>query len=198
MSFDLDLFKPVGSIQKKNFDEIFALGEITRQHSIELTAEKVQYIVDSHQSALLDMERVEFGESAAKKITEKFCASPFVSKYNFEKTVGSLIEIFYYIQNETEDLLTDNELIDKMYEAFNGFCGGSVTLLNDWSSEFIKRAKLNTLNKPQKNKKSVNELQKEINLDSKEKDEFSLDFKTDGSGDFDEEAREEESDDEWN
>lgn len=176
MSFYLDLFKPNSLIQKKDFDEIFALGEITKQHSIELTEEKVQYIVDSHQSALLDMGRVEFGESAAKKITEKFCASSFVSKYNFEKVVGSLIEIFYYIQNETEDYLTDNELIEKMYELFNGSCNGSVTLLNDWASEFIKQFNLNSLNDFLKKKENSNE-------QSEDKDE------KDGK---------EESADEWN
>lgn len=78
------------------------------------------------------MGRIEFGESVAKKITLKFCSSPYVSKYNIERVVEKLLEVFYYTKNETNDSIKDDTLIDIMLKGFNGECKGSVTLLFDW------------------------------------------------------------------
>lgn len=133
MAFYLDLYKRTAALEKKEFDEILSLGEKTKQHAIVLTKEKVQYIIDSKNSALSDTGRVEFGESTAKRLTEKFCDSPYVSKYNFEKVIGELLEVFYYTKNETEDKISDDDLINYLYNAFNGVCAGSVTLVYDWA-----------------------------------------------------------------
>lgn len=133
MGFYLDLYKQTASLEKKEFDELLSLNDITMQHNITLTQDKVQYIIDSKKSALIDTGRIEFGESTAKKIVLKFCNSPFVNKYNIHTVTEKLLEIFYYAKNETEDRIKDDALIDYMYKAFNGECKGSVTLLYDWA-----------------------------------------------------------------
>lgn len=133
MTFYLDLYKGTAALEKKEFDELMSLNAVTREHSIELTKDKVQYIIDSRKSALSDMGRIEFGESTAKKLVLKFCDSPYVSKHNIERIIGDLLEIFYYTKNETDDLIKDDTLIDYMYKAFNGECKGSVSLLYDWA-----------------------------------------------------------------
>ncbi len=132
MDFGLDLYNTTRTLEKKQIDEILSLSEITQQYNINLTPEKAKYIVDSNKSALHDTGRIEFGESVAKKITLKFCSSPFVSKYNIEKVVEKLLEVFYYTKNETKDSISDDRLIDLMKIAFDGDCKGSVTLLFDW------------------------------------------------------------------
>ena len=132
MYFGLDLFNAPGALEKKKIDEILSLSEVTQQYNITLTPEKAKYIVDSNKSALHDTGRIEFGESVAKKITLKFCSSPYVSKYNIERVVEKLLEVFYYTKNETKDSISDDRLIDIMKKAFDGECKGSVTLLFDW------------------------------------------------------------------
>lgn len=132
MFFGLDLFNAPGALEKKQIDEILSLSEVTQQYNITLTPEKAKYIVDSNKSALHDTGRIEFGESVAKKITLKFCSSPFVSKYNIERVVEKLLEVFYYTKNETKDSISDDRLIDIMKKGFDGECKGSVTLLFDW------------------------------------------------------------------
>lgn len=133
MNFELDLFELPKAIEKRKIDEILSLAEVTERYHIVMTPEKAKYIVDSSKSALVDSGRLEFGESVAKKFVLKFCASPYVSKYNFEKTIGKLLEIFFYTKNETEDTIKDDNLIEYMLAAFNGVCHGSVTLLYDWA-----------------------------------------------------------------
>ena len=73
MNFFLDLYNGTKALQKKEFDELMSLNEKAKQHNIILTEEKVQYIIDSRKSALSDMGRIEFGESTAKKLIDKFC-----------------------------------------------------------------------------------------------------------------------------
>lgn len=133
MNFELDLYRAQGMLEKAKIDEIMSLAPIVEKNHIVLTPEKAKFIVDSSNAALYDTGRIEFGESVAKKITEKFCASPYISKYNFEKTIGRLLEIFFYAKNETEDLIKDDDLIAYMLKAFNTVCHGSVTLLYDWA-----------------------------------------------------------------
>lgn len=131
MSFYLDLYRQTASLQKKEFDELMSLNDVTKQYNIVLTKDKVQYIMDSRRSALSDTGRIEFGESTAKKIVLKFADSPYVTKYNIHTVTEKLLEIFYYTKNETDDLIKDDALLDYMYKAFNGECNGSVTLLYD-------------------------------------------------------------------
>lgn len=133
MNFFLDLYNGTKALQKKEFDELMSLNEKAKQHNIILTEEKVQYIIDSRKSALSDMGRIEFGESTAKKLLDKFCESAYVSKHNVHRIIGELLEIFYYTKNETDDKVSDKVLIEYLYNAFNGECGGSITLLYDWA-----------------------------------------------------------------
>ncbi len=132
MLFGLELFNSSAELEKKQIDDIMSLAEITSEYNIVLTPEKAKYIVDSNKSALRDTGRIEFGESVAKKMTLKFCSSPFVSKHNIERVVEKLLEVFYYTKNETHDSIKDDVLIDIMKKAFDGECKGSVTLLFDW------------------------------------------------------------------
>lgn len=130
--FGMDLYNAPGALEKKQIDEILSLKETVQQYNITLTPEKAKYIVDSNKSALNDTGRIEFGESVAKKMTLKFCSSPYVSKYNIERVIEKLLEVFYYTKNETDDTIKDDVLIDIMHKGFNGECKGSVTLLFDW------------------------------------------------------------------
>lgn len=133
MNFELDLYRAQGMLEKAKIDEIMSLVPIVEKNHIVLTPEKAKFIVDSSNAALYDTGRIEFGESVAKKITESFCSSPYISKYNFEKTIGKLLEIFFYTKNETDDLIKDDDLIAYMLKAYNTVCHGSVTLLYDWA-----------------------------------------------------------------
>ncbi|MGN0467119.1 MAG: DUF6323 family protein [Acutalibacteraceae bacterium] len=172
MEFELDLFHPSGSLEKKKIDEILSLGEVTERYHIKMTPEKAKYIVDSSKSALYDTGRIEFGESAAKKITQKFCSSPYISKYNFEKTIGKLLEIFFYTKNETEDLIKDDELIDYMLKAFNTVCHGSVTLLYDWAiNKLIHEVRFRGLPKDEDDEEVANVQNSALNIESEDSED---------------------------
>lgn len=139
MNFDLSLFNSSELAQKQKLDSLMEIGEVTQQYNITLTREKAKYILDSSKSALKDMARIEFGEPAAEKITRKFCTSPYASNYNFEKVVGTVLELFFYAKNEIESYMSDEELIDYIYNAFNNVYHGSLTALPDCIERLVRQ-----------------------------------------------------------
>lgn len=140
MKFYLDLYRTSTALRKKEFDEIMTVDEKAKNNNIILTRDKVEYIIDSHKSALRNYDRIEFGENLAKKILDRFCESPYVKNHNVHTVVESILEIFYCVKSETETEITDNEIIDKLFMAYENECSGSVELLYDWAVQRLIRA----------------------------------------------------------
>ena len=74
------------------------------------------------------------------KLITAFCDSPYMNKQNYSETLERLLEIFYYYKNETDERLSDNELIDYMKTFFNGSCEGSLELLESREMDSLARA----------------------------------------------------------
>ncbi|MBQ8028885.1 MAG: hypothetical protein IJ262_05720 [Clostridia bacterium] len=137
MGFYLDIYNSTKAIEKKKLDKIMSLSEKAQNNNIPLTVEKAQYILDSSNSVLKDCGRIEFGDSVAFKITDCFLSSANVSKYDFEKVIEGLIEVFYLIKNEINEKLTDDEIIEAMQTVFEkGACGSTVHLAH-WAEREI-------------------------------------------------------------
>ncbi len=83
---------------------------------------------------------MEIGASAIDKILLAFCDSPYLNEYNYTDTAGALVELFYYMKNETLDQMPDDELIERMRDFFNGKSGGSLDLLADRDLEAMARS----------------------------------------------------------
>lgn len=131
MNFDLSLFKPSELVEREKLDRLMEIGEVTQQYNITMTEERAKYLLDSSKSALKDTARLEFDEPAVEKIARKFCKSPYATDYNFEKVVETVLDIFYYTKNVIEDYMSDDELLDYIYNAFNEVYHGSLTALPD-------------------------------------------------------------------
>lgn len=80
-------------------------------------------------AALQRTGRMEFGAGILGRIAEAFCDSPWISQEDYEQTLHEVTGLFYEFKNETMDIVSDDELIDFMKEAFDGFCKGSLELL---------------------------------------------------------------------
>ncbi|MEG1719014.1 MAG: DUF6323 family protein, partial [Clostridia bacterium] len=65
------------------------------------------------------------------KIILGFCNSAYISMYNYEETLNNLVELFFYYKNETNDLMSDDELIEFMSKEFEGKAFGSIDKLRD-------------------------------------------------------------------
>jgi hypothetical protein len=105
-----------------------------------LTKEQAIRLLETKDEELRYHGRLEFGEGIIGKLIKAFCDSPYMNKQNYSETLERLLEIFYYYKNETDEKLSDNELIDYMKTFFNGSCEGSLELLESRELDSLARA----------------------------------------------------------
>lgn len=117
-------------IQKQAVDEIVKCNEYTSKFGLTLTHIDALGLIETRSLSLKNYGRIEFGSGVIDKIIKAFCDSPYISIYNYVETLHVLIEMFYFYKNETLDLITDDELIRFMKNAFDGECQGSLELLS--------------------------------------------------------------------
>ncbi|MEG2677073.1 MAG: DUF6323 family protein, partial [Oscillospiraceae bacterium] len=82
---------------------------------------------------------IEFGEGILKKLVYAFCDSPYITQKNFAETLIDLQDAFYYFKNQSDNSITDDELIDYMELAFNENAQGSTEYLLGTSLEDLCR-----------------------------------------------------------
>lgn len=129
MEFKLALFQH-SLIQKQAVSEIIKCNDLTMRYGLVLTEKQAIELVETRSFALKETGRIEFGGGVIDKIIYEFCDSPYISMHNYEETIHDLIEMFYYYKNETLDLISDDDLISYMKNAFDGKCRGSLELLS--------------------------------------------------------------------
>lgn len=117
-------------IQKLAVNEIVRCNELTAKYSLTLNETQAVELIETRSYSLKENGRVEFGGGVIAKLIKEFCDSPYISMHNYTETLHELIEIFYYYKNETLDLISDEELLKFMHEAFDGVCQGSLELLS--------------------------------------------------------------------
>ncbi len=116
-------------IEKQVFDEIMKTNEFSEEFSLKLSENDIKEIIKTRNTALKISGRIEFNGQIITKIIKKFCDSSYISQCNYMDTINELVEIFYDYKNETLDLIGDDELIEIMKKYFEGYCQGSLELL---------------------------------------------------------------------
>lgn len=129
MAFELSLFSGA-LIEKQALNEVLKCNDLTVQFGLVLTETQALELVETRSFALKANGRIEFGGGVIDKIISEFCDSPYLYRENYEEVLHQLLEIFYYYKNETLDLLSDEDLVKYMKNAFDGICQGSLELLS--------------------------------------------------------------------
>ena len=120
-------------------DEIRCCEDLNRHYGLTLTETDITELVELRGEALRSTERVEFGGGILPKLIRAFCKSPYVDPYNYAATLGDLQDAFYYFKNESQDLFSDDDLIEFMEKVFNGQAHGSTDVLTTISLEQLCR-----------------------------------------------------------
>lgn len=128
MVFELSWFSGA-LIEKQAVQEVMQCNALTVQFGLVLTEVQALELVETRSFALKENGRIEFGGGVIDKIIKEFCDSPYLYKENYEEVLHELLEIFYYYKNETLDLISDDDLVKYMKNAFDGICQGSLELL---------------------------------------------------------------------
>lgn len=156
--FSLDLFSDPNAVTK-----ILSLNEKSEQHCLALTSADATALMQTRTEALNANGRIEVGSATISKLIDAFCDSAYINQRDYATTLHELIDIFYYTKSETLDLISDDELIAFMKEAFEYRCMGSLELL--YGRELNKLAE--NLRFGIKNFKNVNPETDELDEDEK-------------------------------
>ncbi len=120
-------------------DKILALNEVSREYGLVLTAEDAKELSEIRERSLKDNERLEIGLGAMDGIIRRFSRSSFINQENYAYVIAEVTDLFYYIKTETDDKVSDNELLDELYLRFEQRCRGSVDLLLSREGEILIR-----------------------------------------------------------
>jgi len=131
--------EPVRIQMLKETQELRDSNEFSIKYGLALTENQIQNLVIKRFEALRETGRIEFGEGILKKLIYAFCDSPYINHQNYEETLLELQDAFYYFKNETDDRLSDDELIEHMKDTFDGIAQGSIEYLTATSLEELRR-----------------------------------------------------------
>lgn len=109
--------------------DILAKNEATAEHGLTLTESEAAELAEVRRRALAESERIEIGSGAILRLIDSFSTSTFAYRDNYANILGELLEIFYYIKNETNDLISDEKLVATLKHFFEYRCGGDIELL---------------------------------------------------------------------
>ncbi len=119
--------------------EIIELNERTRAYGLVLSSHEVMQLIEVRNQLLKGHGRIELGTETMKKLIDSFYMSPFIQQDDYMLTLMELQEVFYYMKNETEDQISDDELIEIIKDFFENYCRGSVELLQGREIETFAR-----------------------------------------------------------
>ena len=136
----MQFFLPIDKMSKYTaIEQIIKINEKTYEYGLTLTYSDAVELIETRSISLSENGRVEIGSATIGKIIEAFCDSAFIIQQDYAETINQLVEIFYYIKNETLELISDDELIDLMKDYFENSCKGSLDLLKDRELEKMAR-----------------------------------------------------------
>ncbi|MDF2543762.1 MAG: hypothetical protein K0S47_3480 [Herbinix sp.] len=126
--------------QKKQLETVLECNKKTEKFGLVLSEDEVTNLMVGRKSSLSENQRVEFGEGVLPRIIDLFCDSQFINQENYADTLSELQEIFYLYKNETQDELTDAELLEFMKKQYEEICFGDLDYLKNTCLERFGRS----------------------------------------------------------
>jgi len=128
----LDIHSSMANISKHlSIDELLKTNEDSGKYGLLLSSQDALELIEARNLTIQNYGRVELGIDVVKSIISEFCSSPYINPQDYTMTLYELVDIFYYMKNETADRIGDSELIGLMKIYFNNSCRGSTDLLKN-------------------------------------------------------------------
>lgn len=115
--------------QKQELEVLLTCNDQSARYGMALTAEEAGELMHCRDESLRKYQRIEFGKGVLDKLIFAFCDSQYLDQYNYLDMLKKLQDIFYQFKNESQDCLTDDELLAFMKEQFEGVCAGDTEYL---------------------------------------------------------------------
>lgn len=123
-----------------NFEKnkLIECNTFLNEYGLSLSSEDISSIIERRSLALKNNKRIELDGGIIDKVIREFFDSPYISNDNLVETINEIIELFYYYKNETNDLISDDDLLKLMRKHYDYFAKGDLDYL---SRHFFRRNK---------------------------------------------------------
>ena len=119
-------------------NKLIECNTFLNEYGLSLSSEDISSIIERRSLALKNNKRIELDGGIIDKVIREFFDSPYISNDNFVETINEIIELFYYYKNETNDLISDDDLLKLMRKHYDDFAKGDLDYL---SRNFFRRNK---------------------------------------------------------
>jgi hypothetical protein len=124
---------------RTEIEQIIKSNAHSIKYGLVLTYNDAVQLVETRSEALRANGRIEIGSETIRKLITAFYYSSYITQQDYADTLHELLEIFYYMKNETLDLIPDDELIGLMRNYYENRCRGSLELLKHRELEKLAR-----------------------------------------------------------
>ena len=125
--------------EQYQIEQIIKANEFSKEYGLTLTKEEATALAQCRRSTLKTERRVEFGDSIMPKLIRAFADSSFINKDNYADILACLQDIFYLYKNESMDMVSDDDLIAIMKNAYEHESGGDLQYLEGTALEAFAR-----------------------------------------------------------
>lgn len=134
--FSLLKMENIKEIEKQ---KILDCNRFLNGYNLKLTKEDVKEIIEKRNDSLRQTGRIELGEWIVDKMIRQFCDSQYIVQENLKYTIDELINIFYYYKSETNDLISDDELLKIMRRCYDDIAQGDLEYLSGTILEQVRK-----------------------------------------------------------
>lgn len=121
-------------------NELLETNKESKYYGLVLSKEDVKDIITSRNDTLKGYERIELDIKVTKQLIENIYTSQFTNMDDYLETINDMQEIFYYLKNETDDKICDDEIIEILDELYEKFTGNMDNVRGE-AEEFAKQFK---------------------------------------------------------
>ena len=125
--------------EQYQIEQIIKANEFSKEYGLTLTKEEATALAQCRRTTLKTERRVEFGDSIMPKLIRAFADSSFINKDNYADVLARLQDIFYLYKNESMDMVSDDDLIAIMKNAYERESGGDLQYLEGTALEAFAR-----------------------------------------------------------
>ena len=126
-------------IERKLVDNLLEAAATAQKHGLVLTETMAKEIVASREQTLKDNDRVDFSSDTVTRLVKAFSESYYITQETFSETICEIIELFYFLKNEINDVISDDDMIREMLIVFNETCFGVMEIMQSKGVEKIVR-----------------------------------------------------------
>lgn len=128
----MDLINYSNMVSNKDlYLSISEANKVTKSYDLILSNQEILDIINIKNKTLSENSLFEFENNVIVLFMEKFCKSSYIDKDEWSYLLSELIVIFYNVRKSISNKISDEAIVNKMFNIFNNQARGSVILLKD-------------------------------------------------------------------